>query len=357
MERVRYIDVLKGLAIIFIINVHIPIPYRPFVNGVTFHVTSFFTATGLIYAYKSNIQEYKIKDIAKKRFFQILKPYFIVSIIWIVVNTIFLFTKKYSVKYIIVEELGNLYKTFSFTGIGVLWFLPTLFFAEIIFVFYLKKRNGIQKLRFFTIVIITGIMVYVLYETKIIGKLHTDVLVQYRSFFYNEIILFMQTLVAAIFMCFGYMIGSKIEKLVKSPFKLLCLTIIGFIMNYILSYKQPNDLHYVNISNIFIYFMTSFIGTFSLILLALLLSQYKYIAAYLSWLGTHTLVIMATHNECGLISLSLFILSALNLIGDNFLVKLSVLGGVLLLEFLIVLLVKNTFLKNVFYAKEGAYEV
>lgn len=356
MGRVRYIDMLKGLAIIFIINVHIPIDFRPFVNGVTFHVPSFFAVVGLIYAYKGDIRELNLKQIAKKRFLQVLKPYFVISAIWVTVNTIYLYVHNYNISYILLEEIGNIYKTVSFTGIGVLWFLPTLFFAEILFIYYMKRIRRNHLFHFFVLVITTGILISVLFGIKIIGRLHTDVLSHHINLFNNELIVVMQTLTAVVFMFFGYLIGNKLEHLVNSPVKLFCLTIVGFTANYMISYNRSNDLHYVNINHAVIYFITSFIGIVSLILLALLLSRYKTAAACLSWLGRHTLIIMTTHNECGFISLSLFLLNKFNFAGNIFFVKLSILVFVLIIEYFVGLLADNTCLKNIFYPKEGAHE-
>lgn len=137
MERLKYIDTAKGLAIVSIVLLH-------FENGIfspqlnlfisAYMITMFYVTAGWLDAAKGEYRS--IYDIAKRRWNQLMMPYIYWTII-ILLFDIVLWCFKYYDSYFIAREL---YKSITLRGIGTLWFLPALYGGSILWNFT-KNRN------------------------------------------------------------------------------------------------------------------------------------------------------------------------------------------------------------------------
>lgn len=135
VQRINTLDILKGISIIMIIDVHLP--FGPiFRIGQTFNVCIFFIIVGILYRTNALINKFSILEIVKKRINSLLYPYIALSLLNIVMTLVIklLFKPAWNVTELIV-------KTISLQGVGTLWFLPVLFFAEIIFYTLRVKFN------------------------------------------------------------------------------------------------------------------------------------------------------------------------------------------------------------------------
>ena len=117
-QREKYLDIMKGIAILMVINVHFPKGTALF-KGITFHLSTFFVVAGILINKKKCKKSFKEFFINKVK--SLLYPYLILSIIYIFLIDIL-------IKQDCVFE--DILQTISFSGIGSLWFLPTLFIAE-----------------------------------------------------------------------------------------------------------------------------------------------------------------------------------------------------------------------------------
>ena len=109
-ERTQYIDIAKGISIIWIDALH--------------H------------------EQRTLKELIKKRWRQLGIPYILWTIIILVFDCI-LWTLDYYDNYFIGREV---YKTLTLRGIGTLWFLPALFSGEILWYIIRKKKKHINNI-------------------------------------------------------------------------------------------------------------------------------------------------------------------------------------------------------------------
>lgn len=139
MKRAGYLDALKGLLILLVCLVHFS---WTILDG-WFHIwietvlmRSFFMVCGWIYALRT-VNEWNARTTFHKRLRQLGKPYLWFSVILLCVTAIWCL-----IGHVEPINLGKeAFKTLVFKGIGTLWFLPVLGFAEVLFV-WIMGRSG-----------------------------------------------------------------------------------------------------------------------------------------------------------------------------------------------------------------------
>lgn len=127
-KRELWADIAKGIGVILVILGHTSQLSNIAIEWIfSFHMPLFFWISGYFYKDAESIASY-----AKKKFTTLIWPYFLYSIIFLIINC---FVVREDRNLIINEILGGL----SGQGTdGILWFFPALFWTEIIF-FLLKK--------------------------------------------------------------------------------------------------------------------------------------------------------------------------------------------------------------------------
>ena len=148
--RERYIDIVKGFAILCIVLLHFingifPMEFHTFVGS--FMITSFYVCSGWLSAQKPNTAS--LREFSKKRFKQIGIPYFYWSVIILLFDCILWAIGYYDSSYISKE----VYKTIVLRGCGTLWFLPAMFFGGIIW-HYLRNKNRYHIIVFLIVTIV-----------------------------------------------------------------------------------------------------------------------------------------------------------------------------------------------------------
>lgn len=136
--RERYLDIVKGMAILCIVLLHylngiFPTEFHTFVGS--FMITTFYVCSGWLSAQKNGTLS--IRDFSKKRFKQLGIPYLYWSGIILLFDCI-LWAVGYYDTFFIGKEV---YKTIILRGCGTLWFLPALFFGGIIWQYLRNKKK------------------------------------------------------------------------------------------------------------------------------------------------------------------------------------------------------------------------
>lgn len=148
-NRIRYIDVAKGIAMTCIILGHLEIPQIVQIVF-TFHVPIFFFITGYFIKRENSRKEY-----IQKKFRTLVVPYIytclVIILLAIIMNEL-LFngveTEKVALSWIgaALYGAGGAIKPFYLKGIGAIWFLLATFWASILFrciILELKKEYRI----------------------------------------------------------------------------------------------------------------------------------------------------------------------------------------------------------------------
>ncbi len=291
-KRLDYFDMAKGFGVIFVLLGHLQgdtifqySPYiLPFCTWIfSFHMPLFFLISGMLMNYRSDPQK-DFKLLCKKRFMAIMIPYFWFSLFYISV----VFYALFFGGSITPETLYvNLWYVFSMYGMNVLWFLPALFFGELLFLFLTKKFH--TKISISIIIVLTAIASIISsylqtlsYDTPLTERLHEFSLVLLRPF------------LACTFICIGYYAFYLFKQRDKLCIKeLLCGIIFICIDIAFTRVNQGVDFRSLVQKNLFFYYLCALSGSFGLILICKNMKPFKLIQYW----GVNSLIFMAVHNN------------------------------------------------------------
>lgn len=271
----------------------------------SFHMALFFIISGMLMAVKRE-NEKDLKIFIKKRFSSIMIPYFWFSFIYIcIVLYSLLISKVVPLKTLFIQ----LWYVFGMYGMNVLWFLPALFAAEILFVFLTKHCKAIKSIVSILILIMLSIMAN---QLRLSLPNNSDLCERI-----NELI---TTLIRPVFACsyifIGYYIYRAFELIKTRREKNNALIIISLplllaVNYYINTLNRPVDFRSLVLNNYFFYYLSSTCGSLFIILLCMLLSRIpagknrEKRFPLLTFYGINSLIFMAVHNNSGIMRLSL----------------------------------------------------
>ena len=138
MERKRYLDVAKGIALILVIWGHAGMSIPGLGTAIIqFHMPLFFVVSGYLF---KNTHE-RMKDRIVKKAKRLLVPYFIFSVVYLSLGVIKGFLLHQGVN--VVELISLLfYLNGNVVRMGTpMWFLPVLFFTDIIYTLIKKYES------------------------------------------------------------------------------------------------------------------------------------------------------------------------------------------------------------------------
>ncbi|KRO00394.1 acyltransferase family protein [Companilactobacillus kimchiensis] len=289
--RIKYIDRCKAVGIFLIIFYHTIFLHNfadstYIVNFISLIMLPiFFILSGIL----KNIHPIILtKKFIRKRVIQLFIPYIIFSLISIFIKVLFFHNGK-----TVFEIIKNgFYLTFSFRGIDVLWFIPVLFFSEILFLMLFEYNKN------FIIVSIPFIII----PLYIVANSH-----RFSNFLVTESMIPLASYVALIFLLLGYYshwIISLIEKNTGFQIVIISMYIYGVGL-----FKSKIDLHYFLFGNNFLmYIFLGFIGSLELIVIFKRTNKMNF--KYLDWIGENSLYYMCLHLGLGITTIATgFILS------------------------------------------------
>lgn len=155
-ERLKYIDIAKGLAIISIVLLHfstgfIPPDINVFIGS--YMISMFYVTSGWVNALQK--RQLPFKEFLRKRWSQLGVPYIAWTLIILTFDGILWVFGYYDI-YFVAREL---YKSVILRGIGTLWFLPALFGGELLWWWARHGHSGL-KCGIITIVVCVIIACY-----------------------------------------------------------------------------------------------------------------------------------------------------------------------------------------------------
>lgn len=344
--RFREYDIAKGIAILSVVIVHIPSEYSFMPFGISWHLSTFFLVSGILEYFLQ--KEYNLKLFFKKRLNSLIKPYIILSLLYILVYTVVgLITETP------INIVRNLYLFVSFSGIGTLWFLPTFFIASVCFYFILHKFKNLGLILLEVLFIALSVLAQKLTQKGICGNLRLN----FKGVFINAFVLLLQIFIVAGFIAIGYHFGlliKKVEEKFSLVFQNLFYSVLGIgflIISCLLNkYYAGNDLHNLNIKNTAGFIVCTVLGGIAIIFISKVISKIKFFKLF-EYCGINSLIIMTTHLEYHVIDLAILLVGmALPLIWlSKFLIFILVVVIELILCFVIN---KVPILRSIFYSKK-----
>ena len=327
-KRMEYIDMMKGFAMILVILGHIwYIPQPLKICIYFFHIPLFFFLSGFTFSIKKYTS---FKPFFMKKFKTIMLPYFLLNTGVFMFKSIMLHPENilkidilYFIKALLLADRLHIYYQ--------LWFLTSLFLAELVSYFVVKFSNNFKKwiLSFFLLLILgyLGQKAYV-NDYYLIWSLDT---VPY----------------ATIFILSGYIVKSNIHnvsRLLKKRYFIPAVTTT--ILIGILNYKLTNtmvDLYYQDVNYWPFYFLSGFLGIWATIIFFKNIRTIKAIQK----IGENTLIYYAVHSPIVLYILNIIfeqlITRYTGIFVNNYIVIFFYLPVTLILCELIARIINNTF--------------
>jgi fucose 4-O-acetylase-like acetyltransferase len=286
-KRITLFDYAKGLLIILVVLGHI-MPGDLFWTGwiCSFHVPAFFLINGMLLSYNRYTERpfFQKNGIVLQGIKKILCPYFAFALLLLLTRWAFAGFTIENLRWQLIDLL-------SLWGIGANWFLPCLFFAQIIYYFIKKSSLYIQsKFKFLNCHFILMLFSLILFIITLFKYDFVLVKVIYRA------------LIAVFFISFGNCMLPIILNFKKQKLYVKFITtIISFSLSiflFIITGKPCAQLYLLIINNPIIYILSALIGSaFIISLISIIddLNDKNLIAKILNFYGTESLNIMGTH--------------------------------------------------------------
>lgn len=289
-KKIVYMNIAKGLGIIFVVMGHAFVPFYNFLY--MFHMALFFFISGYFYKdkYSSNPGL-----LIKKRLKTLYLPYIKYMIIFVLFHNIFMHFNLISPKidygtkmiymYSIKDYIANIIKVLRFGGgepfAVAFWFFRSLFLVNIIFcliTFLITKLNIEYKSE------LMSISIFILFA---IGNL-VNFLPNHKSYVITTI---GTTLVALLIYYLGYLY-KRYEKHIK-------INILSMIFSFGILIIDCFYGHIEMASNTYpspaFFLLNSILGIYLIMGISKLLEHRKIVCKILSYIGENTIIIMALH--------------------------------------------------------------
>lgn len=283
-NRLMYLDWAKGVGIFFIMLGHLNSLENPIVTwGNSFKIVIFYIISGYLFSINYKDIELTYKEYILKKLKTLGIPYIFFSIISIILMAILDILKKRNV---MINILINIYRVVSLKGISTLWFLPSLFIAEILYFLLYKASNNI-KLKiviFLTLVFICIACINKYLQILCYGNLIAQVILQ-------QCIVFEKGIIALAFFSFSAKFTNKILQFPK--YSLIFATIFNIALS---QYNRGVDFNNLNLgTKPILFFICGILGSYGIIGMLRVAEETGYKLKYLLFLGFNSLFIMCTH--------------------------------------------------------------
>lgn len=310
-KRLDYFDMAKGIGILLVVIGHLQgeeiFSLSPYILPVctwifSFHMPLFFLISGMLICYRNDIDK-DLRTLVQKRFRGIMVPYLCFSAIYMSVVLYALLIGKT----IQIESLFlNFWYVVSTYGMSVLWFLPALFFGEILFLsirknVFLSRSITIKKwnIKYSTLLILLlSIFALLLnfglqqlsYSTPVLERLHEFAIVILRA------------ILSMSFISIGYGIFKLFREHEKPSVKEIGLALILLIIGALLVGQNGGvDFRSLVLKNYFFYYICAIATSLGVILLCKNCRPLK----IFTFLGANSLIVMAVHNNSSVLYLAL----------------------------------------------------
>lgn len=294
-NRLPYFDMAKGFGAVLVLLGHLQgdefFKLSPYVLPMcewifSFHMVLFFVVSGMLLYHKNDIEK-DFGELAKKRFKGIMIPYFWFSAFYISVVVYALIFKTVMPATLFV----NLWYILSTYGMNVLWFLPALFFGELLFIFIMQKFKDKRV----SVAVIVGLGVAGFVLSYVMTRFSYDTELAKR--FHEFATALVRPLVVSFFILIGYYGQKLIVKLFDQKNNKLLQIIAGLaLMFFAALFVKVNhgvDFRSLVFKNVFFYLLCSVLSSFGLVLICRGIPTINLIKFF----GVNSLIFMGVHNN------------------------------------------------------------
>ncbi|MCR5624308.1 MAG: acyltransferase [Lachnospiraceae bacterium] len=301
-KRLNYVDATKGLSILMIMMGHITSYSNPLDDWMSsFKVSIFYIISGFLLCYTQSINKRTFPQFASNLFKNLMIPYISFSIIATIFNIGRMFIEHDSSKKIMDNFLVHIFDFVFLRGIHALWFLPTIFFGEIIFYFLIKWPLFIR------VIYSLAALYSITFFSKCREWLAANV--DNTSVVYHALdrLAFVagKSFMAAWFILAGYVIYilyAKIDKLQLKLFIGITFTLINISLSQINEHVDINMLK--EGIHPYLFYICGIIGSIGAIALLDVITSKQEIK-WLSFWGRNSLIVLCTHTALGFKSILL----------------------------------------------------
>lgn len=322
--RIIYLDVARGLAVWCVVLIHMNqliedrnLFYR-FIW--TFTVPIFFVISGMLLFYNHKWEKQNLKEVIIRRAQAYLYPYLTFSVLSVIFNVFYL-----NILSAAKEAVESIF------GIGILslWFLPTLFISEVIFVIIMKRDRKLLPIWLLIMLVATVIFNYVF-----IGWInYSNHIVR---FIINVINVINHSLIATLFLFVGYGWAKLRQRInLKTWMKILIMS-VTIVIGLLLANLYDADIHYSRLSNPVVFYVVAISSSIGVLLMSeLLLSK----ARPLAFSGVNSLAIFSTHLNFRIVNVGYAVATLLDTHGFWF--RLIDFAIIVVVELLIVYIINH----------------
>lgn len=294
-NRVRYLDIYKGVGIILVVLGHMettPYYLKLWLNA--FHMPLFFVAAGVLIG-EGRLYERDCVFLVRGRARSIMIPYFwfsLIAILWDGVKAL-LASEPYS-------PAGRLWDSVSFFGVSVLWFLPA-FFVGVTGYQLLRKKAAYPA----ALTVLATLAAVICTLNGFPGEIAA------REMSAEVLLLKLACAVlrgcAGMFFCavgegMGILIGYLADRKGAMSLAGLGLTGIGTYLAVINAQSSgyPVSFCYLLVGNMALFFGAAICLTGGILLLCCCVGQF----APLEYLGRYSMIIMVTHLDLRILNIA-----------------------------------------------------
>lgn len=349
-------DIIKGIAIIMIVNVHL-VGGAFFSIGSTFHVIAFFFAAGVVHGFNAKWETLPFKKYIKQKFFRLLYPYLTLSACYIGFRICLNLVREGSFIDVVVKD--SLIRTATLEGVGTLWFLPVLFLGDLLF--FIAHRFKLRDWLILSLGIASVFVSAFLNAYGICGKQWYGNHSWFGLLVNRPVSMFLSGSIAMLFIEGGYLsYKARCTLFTNNPIRInqvgwLCFTmLLSLVLDWVLLDYYTGDIHKLDIGNPWIYLICSLAGLlFVTTLSKLIRACFKSTPLVLPYFGRNSLIIMTTHSEYFINSIAyLLVTGVISMAGLS--VTAKVVSGlslvvIMLLEIGIIFIVNHSVLKYLYH--------
>ena len=334
-KRIVYFDMAKGVGIFLVVLGHIEQAPKPLCIWIqSFHMPLFFILSGMLIHYKGEAA-LPFSTLLFNKFQHIIVPYISFSFLYFLIDCVRILFFSFTWK----DLIKNVFLSISFYGKSVLWFLPGLFFGELLFLLLLKKFHR-HALNFSLILSIMAYGIKVLENPFFTFLLSID---RYFVYFLVHLITaLLRVAIVSSFIGLGYYffrILNKKRRRIKEFTLSLVFLLISFLINMI---NKSTDLHFMELNNLFLYYIGAISGSLCIIFICKNIPS----LSFLCFWGRNSLIVMSTHIDFYI----LYMASLLSLYFNQFITRakvyvfcVTVMTLVFLIEYPVITIIQKYF--------------